>query len=90
MAEGYDPELPVLQCAGLHIGFELLPVVEVTPGHGDPGTRELVLTPTAQRQEHWSVWAHLSGYAHSSFQWRLRILLIWAVREPAGSEPVCP
>lgn len=44
LAEGYDPELPVLKSAVLHILIELLHVVKADPPDGHPCGRQLLLT----------------------------------------------
>lgn len=52
MAGGYNPELPVLKRAGLHVVVELLLVVEVMVSNGSAGSRQLFLVrAVSQRQQ---------------------------------------
>lgn len=43
-SQGYNPELPVLESAVLHIFIELLIVVKTKPPHRYPCRRQLLLT----------------------------------------------
>lgn len=47
LSGGYDPELPVLQGAVLHVVVELLHVIEVVPPGRDARRRELLLIQAA-------------------------------------------
>lgn len=52
-AGGYNPELPVLKRAGLHVVVELLHVVEVVVSDGSPGSRQLFLVRAARQRQQW-------------------------------------
>lgn len=49
--KGYDPKLPVLKCAALHVLIKLLPhVVESVACDGHTCSRQLLLTHTVAQQ----------------------------------------